>query len=299
MSLNKVNVHKTVRLLGASHTRFIVRMAQRQEKLEQAWVRDVSEVHDEIVEHILNQLKTNGKVKVSTAIFEKFLLSHYFHVVGLAVESAELETQLLIPIRLATKKPLIPKSLRELRVIYDNYRKRGRLPKGFRDKAIAIKKEYLKKTQNVWKKYSADFRNGDEFTQENVLRKVKKAADTVQSRAKTIVRTETTNYYNETRREIYDQSDAIWGYLFLAIRDKGTTKWCTDKVIEGKRGRHGLVYKKGDPLTDRESPSCHWNCRSEFAPLTMFNPRHRKLIENIKMHRRNHTCHALPKGWRS
>jgi SPP1 gp7 family putative phage head morphogenesis protein len=296
MPVNQANVIKAVRLIGAQHTRILIRLAKKQDALENTWMAETTQLHDEIVAEILKQLKTTGRVAIPNKVFQEFLLQHYFAVCKNAAESAEEEISVVAPdVKLA--KPPIPRSLKDLRIIFDRYRKTGRLPKGFRDRAAEIKEQYLKKTQSVWRKYSEDFRNGDTFTQDNVLRKVQNAADTVESRAKTTVRTETTNYYNDVRTEIYDQSDAIWGYLFLAIRDQGTTKWCTDKVRQGKRGRHGLVYPKGDSLTKKEKPSCHWNCRSEFVPLTMYNPRHRKLIEDLGLRRRNNTCHPLPEGW--
>lgn len=295
MPINSVNIKKAVKLVGARHTRAIIRMAEDQDDVENYWMQGVALFHRDLTEDILNQLKRSGRIIIPDKVFQKFLIEHYVAVCENAIESTEFEMQHVAPVKLA--KPKIPQSLRELRQIWDKYNRTGKLPQGFKDRSKEIKDQYLKKTKSVWRKYSDDFRVGDEFTQDNVLRKVQQAVDTVESRARTIVRTETTNYYNDTRRDIYDGSDAIWGYLLMAIRDQGTTKWCTDKITNGKRGRHGLVYKKGDPLTDKETPSCHWNCRSEFTPLTIYNPRHRKLIEDLSLRRRNHVCHPLPKGW--
>ncbi len=295
MPINQVNVAKAASLVGAVHTLAIIKMAKRQDKLEASWMAETAKVHKGIVKDILESLQKTGKANFPSKIIERHLLALYFGVLGEAANSADIETK-AIDKRLA--KPPIPKSLRELKELYDLYRKTGRLPKGLKDMAQKIKEQYLKKTQSVWKKYSEDFRSGTEATQADVLRKVEKAADTVRSRAQTIVRTESTNFYNETRKEIYDQSDAITHYLFLAIRDQATTKWCSDKVIQGKRGRHGLVYSKDDPLTAKETPACHWNCRSEMVPLTPFNPRHKRLIEDYSKHRHQNNCHPLPKGWR-
>ena len=50
--------------------------------------------------------------------------------------------------------------------------------KGFEIERWDIKDLYLKKVQATWRKYSEDFRNGDEATQENVLRRIQEAADT-------------------------------------------------------------------------------------------------------------------------
>ncbi len=294
--INKQSVRLAVRLLGKEHTRCILRLAEKQDQIENEWSLETKKLHDQIVKQIVIQFKRDGSALIPNKVFEEFLLTHYIAVAAEAVESVAAEMRVIAPVQMASKP--LPRSFSEIRKLYDRYKKTGKLPKPLKVQAAKIKDLYLKKTQSVWKKYASAFREGDEFTQEFVLRKIENAAETVKSRAKTIVRTETTNYYNQTRREIYDQSDAIWGYLFLAIRDQGTTKWCSDKVRDGKRGRHGLVYQKGDPLTDKETPSCHWNCRSEFTPLTMFNPRHRILIENLRLRRSAHKCHPLPEGWR-
>jgi SPP1 gp7 family putative phage head morphogenesis protein len=232
-------------------------------------------------------------------IFERFVFANYIQTVVNAVDSTEREAEIILSSKLTKRPPkaILPGSLARIRELYDLYRKTGRLPKRIKDAAKRIKDQYLRKTQSAWRKYSYEYREGDVATQERVIQKIKDAANTAQARAKTIVRTETTNYYNQTRREIYDRSDAVTHYLFLAIRDQATTKWCTDRTVDGKRGRHGLVYRKDDPLTEKETPACHWNCRSEMVPLIPLNPRHKILIEDDKIQRRNNTCAPLPKGW--
>lgn len=160
-----------------------------------------------------------------------------------------------------------------------------------RQKEIAekIKKAYIKKVQSVWVKYGEEFRSGITAETTEAVRQIKEGADVVYSRAKMIVETETTYYYNKSRRTVYDESPDVTHYLFVSVRDHATTKWC--------KTRHGLVYKKGDPLLDKETPPIHWNCRSEILPLTWHNPAHRKLIEDLSRRRRNNTCEPLPPGW--
>ncbi len=294
MAVNRANVLRSVELVGGKHTRCIVRLAVKADALENRWMTESRKFHQQIMGKIEKDIRAGRRPSFEIEAFEQFVLSHYMETWGVARDSVETEMQEIVPEKRLAKKPTSLKTIKEL---YDRYRTTGYLPKALKKRAVDIQKNYLKKVQAAWGKYSEDFRTGDEYTQEAVLRKVQKSADVARSRAQTIVRTSTTNYYNETRREIYDQSDAIWGYLFLAIRDQGTTKWCSDKVTQGKRGRHGLVYKKGEPLTIKERPACHWNCRSEFVPLTSYNPRHLILIENKRLHRVNVTCHPLPHGW--
>lgn len=289
-------------MVGPEHGRIIIRLAKKQDSLESRWKMLVARLHEQVLMKIEADIKAGRDPELPAKIFEEFVLSHFMECWGVAADSVRAETAVIIssePETQLSKRTTPPGGMKRIRELFDRYRKEGKLPKAMKEKAKDIQKNYLKKIGEVWKKHSAEFREGNEYTQESVLRKVQKSADVGAARAQTIVRTSTTNYYNQTRREMYDSMDVVWGYLFLAIRDQGTTKWCTDKVTQGKRGRHGLVYKKGEPLTINERPACHWNCRSEFTPLSVYNPRHLKLIENKKLWRENNNCHPLPPGWRA
>lgn len=274
------------------------RSAKEAQKLENKWDRKIKEDLEATTDYVLDYLAEYGEMP--NVDFEKILIEHSFAVSMEAIRIAEAgEFELKPEARLSLPKAKIPKTLSDLMELYDRWKHGLYKPK--RPKAIAerIKKAYVKKCQDVWKRYSEDFRNGDEYTQELVKKKIREAAKTTTSRAQTIVRTETTNYYNDSRKKYYDQSDEVTHYLFLAIRDDATTAWCTPNYVKGKRGRHGLVYVKGDPLLEKEKPACHWNCRSELLPLTPMNPAHLKLIKNASIQRRNVTCTPLPPNWRA
>lgn len=202
--------------------------------------------------------------------------------------------------KLAGKPALvkIPKSFADLMRLYDLWRKGQYTPKRPKKLAVEIQKSYLKKVSSVWEKYSRDFREGRVYNQDEVRGSVRRIGKTTESRAANIVRTETTTYYNVARREYYDQSPDVTHYLFVPVRDAGTTKWCTWKVIDGKHGRSGLVYTKGAAITDQETPSCHYGCRSELLPLTPDNPTHLKLINDKSIRRENVICFPLLPGWR-
>lgn len=297
MAINKKNLSIASQLLGPKHTSCIVRLAKKQDALENKWDHEARKLTDEVHKWIDKSIVEDGKPMVPDKLFQEYVLSHYFNVVSEAVESTQ-EELAVIDTEKRLARPVIPRSLAEVRKIYDRWRRTGRMPKGLGSLANKIRDQYLKKVNKAWRNYAQDFINGVDADRAAIVEKIKQAADTSTARAKTIVRTETTNYYNDVRTEIYDQTDGVWGYLFLAIRDSGTTRWCTERVIQGKRGRHGLVYKKGDPLTTEEQPSCHWNCRSGFTPLTIYNPRHKRLIEDVTKHRRSHQCYPLPPEFR-
>lgn len=184
--------------------------------------------------------------------------------------------------------PRIPRKFSELMIWWDMVRKR-KAPVKIQQQAKQIKAKYLDKCQQVYQKYSAAFRSGEVYNQKKVVADVKRVGETTLSRAKVIVTTETTRYYNDVRRNYYDQSDTITHYLYVAIRDHRTTEWCKD--------RNGLVYAKDDPISERETPPIHFSCRSEMLPLSPFNPKHKRLIDNKSLARRNNSPKPLMKNW--
>lgn len=259
--------------------------------LENKWVATISDIIKSSAVKSADSISIGGDLHVPD--FERLLIQHYFEVQIKALKLASSERELDSKKRLAAA----PKTLKEVLAAYDKWRKGLYKPKPVVKRAKEIKDAYVDAIQKTWKKYSEDFRNGDTYDQEEVIDKVVESTDVATARAKTIVRTETTRYYNEARRNYYDESEDVTHYLFIAVRDKATTPWCTSSTVNGKRGRSGLVYAKGDPLLDKETPPCHWNCRSELLPLNRFNPAHRKLIEDSSLWRRNHVCTPLPLRW--
>lgn len=296
------NLEHAARLIGSDHGTLIYRFALGQDKLEQLWEKRFHDYFRSLEEQTFQQLKDFGRARLDDSTLDEMLFEHFYEVCWAAIKDSTKEERRVVDVntrkQLSKPKPIrIPRSFSGLREMWDEYQRNGTVPKRHQVEADKIKKAYLDKCQDVWKKYSEFFRAGDAYDQELAKSKIQEAAKVGSGRAKTIVETETTNYYNDTKTRYYDQSDAVSHYLFLAIRDQATTIWCTDKVIDGKRGRHGLVYAKNDPLTKKETPACHWYCRSELVPLSIYNPRHLKLIEDLTIHRRNVICHALPPGW--
>lgn len=276
--------------LGSSDISRLKNSAKIAQKIETFWDTKVRRAIDAGSQ--LDAERISAGAELVPPDFATLFIEHYFQTQIAALQLAEKETELDAK-RLAKQ----PRSLSEIMKMYDRWRKGLYTPKGPLKRAAEIKKKYIDAVQRTWKKYSDDFRNGGEQTQAEIVKEVRDAGRTTIPRAQTIVRTETTRYYNEARRAYYDKGDEVTHYLFLAVRDKATTPWCTSQKVNGKRGRSGLVYAKTDPLLDSETPPVHWNCRSELLPLNRFNPVHRKLIADPQAQRRNHVCHALPPGW--
>lgn len=87
------------------------------------------------------------------------------------------------------------------------------------------------------------------------------------SRLETIVRTNTTEAYNEGRlTELHSEQLApfVKGIQYSAILDERTTEIC--------EFLHGKVFAENDPAADRLSPPNHFNCRSMLVPVLIDEP---------------------------
>lgn len=291
MSINIGAIYNLEKLLGSREASNVVQLAKKQERLEAIWRREMKEEIDRTTRKIISNASETGRLKLSEVNFDEIVMRHSYEVMKSGIKSTEAPPTLR-GVKLAAPPPAkIPRSLKALRILWDRWRATGMMPP--RQKAISnkIRKAYCAKVQSVWVKYGDEFRSGSTASITEVVRKMEEGADVAYSRAKMIVETETTYYYNKARRDIYDESPDVTHYLFVAIRDHATTKWC--------KSRQGLVYKKGSKILDKETPPIHWYCRSEILPLTWHNPNHRKLIEDLKRARMNNHCEPLPPGWTS
>lgn len=298
MAVNRSSVALAKRLLGNEHAVLLAQNAQKVDSLEEKYEKMLKSCLDSISAWVAEYALVIGEIpkKLPETKIDSILMEMYLQTSQKALEDAGGELgQVTVAKKMA--KPKAPASLKEVMAIYDKWRKQGQLPARQKQIRDSIIKQYLKKVRDVWRNHSEDFRSGEIANQQDAVKVFKKAAEGAYGRAKMIVETETTTYYNRTKKDFYDNADAVTHYLFLAIRDQRTSKWCSDKTINGLRGRHGLVYKKGDPLTSKETPAIHWNCRSEMVPLVQSNPRHKQLIEDSAIARRSHRCYPLPKEW--
>lgn len=271
-------------LFGSDDSVLIYRMAKGVNRKESEWSAKYKKKINDLTESILKNAKKTGRLDLSDVTFEDLVMEHKLDITKIATRDAK---NTPAKSALSTVRFSILKRIREQ---YDLWRKKGKMPK--REKAIAdnLKKEYLKRIQAAYKKYGEEFRSGEVYTQDEAVQKIKKSAGVTWARAKTIVNTETTRYYNQARKEFYDDAEGVTHYLFMAIRDSRTTKWC--------KTRHRLVYKKDSLILDKETPPCHWNCRSEILPLTPSNPRHKSYIQDKGSLRENNSPEPLPKGWK-
>lgn len=260
------------------------RLADKQERMEHSWVyafkKELLKYEDRVWKHITS----TGRVGSSVIDLEPFFAEHYFDYVSEATKTAASPAG--SDKRLARKTP---RTIREVMRQYDEWRKKGKVPKKQAAYAEEVKEQYLKRIQKWWAKYGESYRDG-EVTSEWMREKLRRVTDATYGRTQVIVRTEGTKYWNTARKDYYDSSEDVTHYLFLAIRDARTTPWC--------KSRHNVVFKKGTALFDKNVPPCHWNCRSEIVPLTpKTNPSHRTIVDDRKRRAENRSLVPLPKGW--
>lgn len=77
------------------------------------------------------------------------------------------------------------------------------------------------------------------------------------ARLENIARTESSHLFNAGRWDFYQQSGAVWGYRFRAIRDERTTQICTSL--------DGSTFPKGEEAG--RVPPLHFQCRSTLDPV--------------------------------
>lgn len=291
MALTLVTFNRLVSVFGEEDASRLADSANRADRLEKRWVSKLDRLWDELKTETIKDLEMTGVVSNRTSgMFLDFYVEQAFSVMLEAIKSTRTRPRVTSGNRLKQyPKGPMPRSLSELRKLWDLWRQKKRAPARQAKIAESIKNAYVKKCQATWREASDSYRQGKTTDRESIVAKVQQAADTQYARAKTIVETETTRYWNKTRKEIYGQAEDVTHFLFVPVRDHATTKWC--------KSRRGLVYAKGDPILDKETPPIHWNCRSELLPLSIMNPRHLVLIENKSLWRRNNSCEPLPAQW--
>lgn len=289
MSANVQAISKLVKLLGNRETADILHLSKKADALERKWQAEMKAYIREVTREVLANAEMTGRLRLDFVDFVPIIMEHSRAVSIAGIESTKTKTPVRAQRLASPPKGTVPSSFRDLRIWWDAYRKRKKVPP--RQQAIAdrLRKAYVDKCQSVWRANSQDFLSGITASKTEAVQAIMDGADVVNSRGKMIVETETTYYFNAARRKIYDQSQDVTHYLFVSIRDHATTKWC--------KSRQGLVYAKGDPLLEKETPPIHWNCRSELLPLTPANPNHLKIIQDRERARRNNSPEPLPAEW--
>lgn len=317
MGLNSHTLAHLSKHLAAEDVRRIEDNARIAEALERRWLDRADRLFGEINRRVLDALEQSGELPSSWAWLEQelgaFLLEH-------ELVTTETAARTITPAEYARlQRPMTwPTKMDRIRELWDRWRRTGSLPGRTKKQAAAVKVLYIRRVQAMWQNYGRQFIQGrprivdkdgrdinrvnrdrtdkrgnvwnpDAFDRDGAARAIELEAKVSRARARTIVETETTRYYNDTRKTFYSAVESVIGFLFVAVRDHATTKWC--------RSRNGVVFIKGTDLLHKNTPPCHYNCRSELLPLSRLNPAHRKLLEDASRRAENNNLAPLLPHW--
>lgn len=296
--MNLIRLAYYAKFLGWGQVRLLAQQAKRVQRHQNKYEREAERALDDALHDLIRRFD-DGKPPAQKVMadLQDILVDHALATVDMGLDTAEdavdeLETRPARQ-RLAKKPPRvkIPRRPDDLRRFWDKVRRKNPEKMDERVKSIfeRTRDRYLETVQSIWEKYGAGWRAGDTGSKAEAVEALKKATKSEKARVRTVIETETTYYYNSTREAYYSQSDQVTHYLFLAVRDHATTKWC--------RSRHGKVFEKGTVLFQENIPPCHWNCRSEIVPLSPFNPNHKRLIDNMALRATRSNIEPLPPGW--
>jgi len=269
---------------------YLMRGERAAAKIEQKGFAKIDRVLSELEDQAVRDLM-EGKEKPPEPNFTPMLLEIIYQAMqaGFDVEPRLPKNTAKLSAGKPTKPPIkIPSNPKELRLWWDLVR-HFKAPPRIQILADKIKWAYIRKVQSIWTKIGEDFREGKVWNQSIIREEMKKIVGVVRSRAHTIVATETTRYFNQATVNYYAKNSAITHYLFIAVRDHKTTPWC--------KTRQGLIYEKDSAVFIKEQPPCHWRCRSRVVPLSPFNPKHKLLIADKSIQRKNNKPAPLPEGW--
>lgn len=149
--------------------------------------------------------------------------------------------------------------------------------------------EYLKNIKNVYRNLSAEWhRDGGSF--DDILSGLEQALQKSSNDSVRIFRTETTNYFNETRYDYFDAHTAVDYMELYAVTDGRISQICED--------RHGAVFTFADAGKSEHMPAFHPHCRTIQRPLLSELASHRSVIERgLRLAERESSWTPLPRNW--
>lgn len=265
-----------------------------QDELTAQIVRRMEEILLAIADKATDEYLEKGSyTKPSEADLYVAIESYYKTLVRKAYNAAQIAKQLQKPKMQSVEKKLaklplgIPNRLPPLVKFFADRRMWTKMQKrGF----LIVKKlrtAYFKKLDKKFAQIGPDLQNG-KISPADVKKELRNAWKATKSRVETIFQTETTNYFNKVQVSFYQDDEDIIGFLFQANRDGSTTDIC--------RSRHGLVYRPGSKLLKKNTPACHYRCRSELIPLAN-TPANRKMLEDPSRDPEKRKVTPLPPGW--
>lgn len=151
--------------------------------------------------------------------------------------------------------------------------------------------EYLRNIRKAYTRAAADWLDHDNDESpgvDEVIEYLKTALKKTNSNAATVFRTETTNYFNDTRQAYFADNTAVDYIQLYAVTDGRISQICED--------RHRFVITIQQAKLPKYKPAFHPNCRTIQRPLISRLKSDMALITaGLAMNEESFT--PLPEGW--
>jgi len=284
---------------------FINKKFFRKDKVINRFVSDMEAVLKKAVQSITDHEFETGRLK-DPSLTELYPIANkfYHNVIAESFKTSQEEKKLINKDkknkasnkRLASKLPEalpknIPQDLRGLEKLFRDKRFWPAIMK--RSKAIVdrLRKSYLQKLRRKFKELIPRIRD-NEITTEQAKNKMMHVWQASKPRVELIFRTETTKYFAKTQVAFFKNDSEIIGFIFDSVPDRSRTDIC--------KSRHGLIFTwdmTGEYSIDRNSPPCHFNCRSHLIALANTDENN-ELLNDSRRDPRTKKIVDLPQGWR-
>jgi SPP1 gp7 family putative phage head morphogenesis protein len=144
--------------------------------------------------------------------------------------------------------------------------------------------DYLKALKQAYRGIAQDWLAG-QGTVRDVIEGLRWALQKSDNSAERIFRTETTNYFNESRHDYFSQNTAVDYMELYAVTDGRISKICED--------RHRSVVTIAEAGLKKYMPAFHPHCRTVQRPLISKLLTHKRIIdEGLKLRERESSWEA-------
>jgi SPP1 gp7 family putative phage head morphogenesis protein len=138
------------------------------------------------------------------------------------------------------------------------------------DLAGGLVDAYLKNLKEAYRRIAADWLEGESTIQE-VIRGIQIGLKKSDSESQGIFRTQTTNYFNESRHEYFTDNTSVDYMQFYAVTDGRVSNIC--------EARHEIVFPIAQARDPDFMPALHPWCRSIQRPLISALTTHKRIID--------------------
>jgi len=156
------------------------------------------------------------------------------------------------------------------------------------DLVDSLFERYLKSLKISYQYVARDWLRG-EGDEKDVLKALKDTFMRTDYEAERIFRTETTNYFNESRQSYFKDNTSVDYMELYAVTDGRISKICED--------RHEAVVTISEASLKKYMPAFHPHCRTIQRPLLSYLSSDRRIIDRGLALRAAHESSWTPTAW--